>query len=92
MIVFSLSANFDICVLQIHLQNCSKIPLSCPNSCGDLIPREMVHAFHYSLRNVIDGRVVVYIASMAAVWVPQSKALIAMFYLLSKVESDLPHK
>ena len=28
--------------LQDHLENCSKIPLPCPNSCGDIIPREMV--------------------------------------------------
>ena len=52
----------------------------------------MVHALHFSLSDVIDGRVVVYIASMAAVWVPASKALIAMFCLFSKVESDLPYK
>ena len=64
--------NYNICVLQVHLENCSKIPLSCPNSCGNLIPREMVRAFHYSLSDVINGRVVVYIAGMAAVWVPAS--------------------
>ena len=73
--VFSLSANYNICVLQVHLENCSKIPLSCPNSCGKLIPREMVHALHFSLSEVIDGRVVVYIAGMATVWVPASKVL-----------------
>lgn len=85
--VFSLSANFNICVLQIHLENCSKIPLSCPNSCGNLIPREMVHAFYYSLSDVIDGRVVVYIASMAAIWVSASKALIAMFVCFQKLKA-----
>ena len=35
--------------LQDHLENCSMIPLPCPNSCGDIIPREMVTAFHCSL-------------------------------------------
>lgn len=75
MMVFSLSANYNICVLQVHLENCSKIPLSCPNSCGKLIPREMVRALHFSLSEVIDGRVVVYIAGMATVWVPASKVL-----------------
>lgn len=75
MMVFSLSANYNICVLQVHLENCSKIPLSCPNSCGKLIPREMVHALHFSLSEVIDGTVVVYIAGMATVWVPASKVL-----------------
>ena len=73
--VFSLSANYNICVLQDHLENCSKIPLSCPNSCGKLIPREMVHVLHFSLSEVIDGRVVVYIAGIATVWVPASIAL-----------------
>ena len=43
--------------LQDHLEKCSKIPLLCPNSCGDVIPREMVNAFHWSYRDVIDGRV-----------------------------------
>ncbi|KAM7436802.1 hypothetical protein ABFA07_013447 [Porites harrisoni] len=28
--------------LQVHLENCSKIPLTCSNSCGKLIPREMI--------------------------------------------------
>lgn len=89
---FFFSANYNICVLQLHLLLCRKIPLSCPYSCGISIPRGMVHVFHHSLSDVIDGRVVVYIAGMAAVWVPASKALIAMFCLFSKVESDLPNK
>lgn len=35
--------------LQDHLKRCSKIPLACPNSCGDFISREMVHAFYCNL-------------------------------------------
>ncbi|CAH3170510.1 unnamed protein product [Porites evermanni] len=30
------------CHLEDHLETCNKFPLTCPNSCGDLIPREMV--------------------------------------------------
>ena len=75
LMVSSLRANYNICVLQVYLENCSKIPLSCPNSCGKLIPRKMIHALHFSLSEVIDGRVVVYIAGVATVWVPASKAL-----------------
>lgn len=45
----------------------------------------MVHAFHHSLSDVIDGRVVVKIAGIAAVWVPASKAPIAMFCLLKAI-------
>ena len=90
LMVFSLSANYNICVLQVHLENCSKIPLSCPNRCGKLIPRKMVHALHFSLSEVIDGRVVVYIASVATVWY-QRVRLLAMS-LFSQVKSDLPYK
>lgn len=52
---FFFSTNYNICVLQLHLLFCRKIPLSCPYSCGISIPREMVHAFHHSLSDVIDG-------------------------------------
>ena len=79
MMVFSLSANYNICVLQVHLENCSKIPLSCPNSCGKLIPREMVHALHFSLSEVIDG--------MATVWVPASKVLSNVFVCFQKLKA-----
>lgn len=38
------------------MENCSKIPLPCPNSCGDTISREMVNEFHCSLSDVIKDR------------------------------------
>lgn len=29
-------------LLQDHIEQCNKFPVTCPNSCGVLIPREMV--------------------------------------------------
>ena len=63
MTFFNLSLKSYIFVsLQNHLENCRKIPLPCPNSCGDVIPREMVSAFHCSLSDVIKDQSIVSVA------------------------------